>query len=291
MKSEHPGYPNSPVVCVQRQGFLSNQDFYLDEIKEVKLDRASNEIAKFLTDGVILSDQSIARMPRPFDDMNASFPLQITTKNGDDFTVARREMKYQNIVTWRACNENKVNRNRFTWPIKILSVNLVGSRQWFSISVMQIIGLQPVSVEELASLRSEQKSDFDRLKAASASPLEWSKFELRYAENDLAGLIYLARMELSRAVDAENAPFIAEKQRKNKLEYEARQTRIATFRQSVKIGTETNCGPVVEIKGQLLKVYHPIPSFGNEHWLRLEQILLPSMECNFFNGIYSPPRE
>jgi TPR repeat protein len=61
------------------------------------------------------------------------------------------------------------------------------------------------------------------------------------------------------------------------------------FRKSLKEGDETNCGPVIEVKNKLIKVAHPVADYGNEHWIRREQIFTPEFGCSFYNGQYAPP--
>jgi hypothetical protein len=61
---------------------------------------------------------------------------------------------------------------------------------------------------------------------------------------------------------------------------------LANFRSTIKVGTETNCGPVIEVRGELVKVYAPVKDFGNEHWIRSDQIYPVGNECKFSNGRY-----
>ena len=72
---------------------------------------------------------------------------------------------------------------------------------------------------------------------------------------------------------------LASKERKN----------IKAFRTSIKDGSETNCGPVIEVKGKLLKVAYAIENYGNEHWIRREEVFPPEYGCRFFNGNYVSP--
>jgi len=61
------------------------------------------------------------------------------------------------------------------------------------------------------------------------------------------------------------------------------------FRSSLKVGSETNWGPVLEIKASLVKVYFPVRDYGNEHWIRKDVAFPPGYECRFLNGQYVPP--
>lgn len=64
---------------------------------------------------------------------------------------------------------------------------------------------------------------------------------------------------------------------------------IASFRKHSMVGTETNCGPILEIKGDLAKVYYPVKNYGNEHWIRKENLFPNTYPCRFNQGTYIPP--
>jgi hypothetical protein len=54
-------------------------------------------------------------------------------------------------------------------------------------------------------------------------------------------------------------------------DYAARQARIAEWRKTLAVGTETHCGPVIEIRGPMVQVaYRTQPG-----WVRLERLYLP----------------
>jgi len=78
---------------------------------------------------------------------------------------------------------------------------------------------------------------------------------------------------------------------KQKLVEEAKQRKeqqelITNWRKRLTEGEETNCGPVVEVKGKLVKVAFAVANYGNEHWIRRDQILPTSYDCRFINGQY-----
>jgi hypothetical protein len=60
----------------------------------------------------------------------------------------------------------------------------------------------------------------------------------------------------------------------------------AQFRQSLKVGTETHCGLVIEVRPPIVKVQTMI----GERWLKVAQ-LYPSgrRDCRFVNGVYQDP--
>lgn len=64
---------------------------------------------------------------------------------------------------------------------------------------------------------------------------------------------------------------------------------IANWRTSIKVSDETNCGPIIDIKTGLIKVAFPVENYGNEHWVKLNQIYPANFPCRFVNGRYQAP--
>jgi hypothetical protein len=58
------------------------------------------------------------------------------------------------------------------------------------------------------------------------------------------------------------------------------------FQKTIRVGAETNCGPALEIRGELVKIYSPVKDYGNEHWIRRDQLYPPRSGCSFQNGRY-----
>jgi hypothetical protein len=65
---------------------------------------------------------------------------------------------------------------------------------------------------------------------------------------------------------------------------------VAVFRKTIKEGDESNCGPVIETKEKLVKVSFGVANYGNEHWIRRDQIFPSGYGCTFINGQYQPPQ-
>ncbi len=72
----------------------------------------------------------------------------------------------------------------------------------------------------------------------------------------------------------------AKKERIKEVEY---------FRETLAVGTTTNCGLIVEMKESLVKVYYPVQNYGNEHWIKRNELFPQHYNCNFFNGKYIAP--
>lgn len=68
------------------------------------------------------------------------------------------------------------------------------------------------------------------------------------------------------------------------------QQQIAAFRKSIAGGDESNCGPIIEVKGKLVKVAVAVANYGNEHWVRRDEIYPSGWGCRFINGQYQPPQ-
>jgi len=69
----------------------------------------------------------------------------------------------------------------------------------------------------------------------------------------------------------------------------AREAEVAQYRKGLKIGDRTNCGPIIEMKINLLKIYFPVSNYGNEHWIDRSTVFPSNYSCHFMNGRYVPP--
>lgn len=65
---------------------------------------------------------------------------------------------------------------------------------------------------------------------------------------------------------------------------------LQSFRKALRVGVDTNCGPVVEIRPPMVKIAHAVSNYGTEHWLKISTIWPPGAGCRFYNGTYDPPR-
>jgi hypothetical protein len=65
--------------------------------------------------------------------------------------------------------------------------------------------------------------------------------------------------------------------------------KVSAFRKSLSQGDETNCGSAIEVKGKLVKVAFAVANFGNEHWIRRDEVFPAGYECRFVNGQYQSP--
>jgi hypothetical protein len=95
----------------------------------------------------------------------------------------------------------------------------------------------------------------------------------------------IRQMQVQAQVQAERNREI-ERERAERLEKEKM---VKQFQKSIMVESKTNCGPVIEIKGNLIKVYSPVSGFGNEHWLSRDSLFPVTYSCNWRNGVYAGP--
>lgn len=97
----------------------------------------------------------------------------------------------------------------------------------------------------------------------------------------------LAREKAERAAQAERErqEKIAAAEMKKQQAVEAK--RVTVFRVSIKIETETNCGPVIGVRGNLVQVSSPVAGYGNEHWVRRNELFPSGYGCWWLNGNYA----
>jgi len=121
----------------------------------------------------------------------------------------------------------------------------------------------------------------------------------QYANNDPDNLIPEAaqhRDQLKAAEDlaaqkkiqAAAADYLAALERARKIDEQAR-AEVTHFRQTLRVGAKTNCGPVVEMRGSLMRVYVPVRDYGNDHWIDRSDLFPSGWGCRFVNGNYVPP--
>lgn len=96
---------------------------------------------------------------------------------------------------------------------------------------------------------------------------------------DKTGNVVISPAKLSKSMERLSA--LAEVKEKQQL---------VAFRKSLKQGDDTNCGSAIEIKGKLVKVSFAVRNYGNEHWIKRDQVFPPGAGCEFVNGEYRSPQ-
>lgn len=64
------------------------------------------------------------------------------------------------------------------------------------------------------------------------------------------------------------------------------QSRLAKWRKTLQIGDDTHCGPIIEVRRPMFKValIAQIQGFGNESWLKEQELFTPEYGCRNVNG-------
>lgn len=72
----------------------------------------------------------------------------------------------------------------------------------------------------------------------------------------------------------------------------AENSRLTQFRSKLKLGDETHCGPIIEIRGPMIKVAvkAQIQGFASEGWLKINNIYTPEYGCFNNHGTLLPDR-
>ncbi|HNB19459.1 MAG TPA: hypothetical protein PLY05_07505 [Agitococcus sp.] len=113
--------------------------------------------------------------------------------------------------------------------------------------------------------------------------------EKRKVELEHQAAIDKKKAEIAYQEEVEHRKFIAEQERERQVRYKQLMSDVKSFQATIKMGIQTNCGPVLETKGTLIKVYFPVKDYGNEHWIK-KSTLYPSIyPCSFANGRYIEP--
>lgn len=163
--------------------------------------------------------------------------------------------------------------------------------------------MQQLLAKRQASHQRWYQAAFSQARTAA----DYDAFIRQYANDDPDGLVPLARAMREQAAqreaverqrkeiaDAAARAQRAEEQAQQRRAVEERerleQARVAGFRQSIRVGSETNCGPVLETRGDLVQVYFPVQGYGNEHWIRRGDAYPAGYGCRFYNGQYQPQR-
>lgn len=265
-RQRHASVPNGDVVpCLTDNAWVSSKYSRVNDLIELRI--ATDEVKTFY------SGYGKTR----------SYPLQVTPKEGEAF-IASSSVPGSAAQSWALCKAT----GDFKWhafAFEKLIIRIVNSNDVLNLKTLEVMALKNLSLKEQDDLKTTEIQDFQ--KAADIGTKDAvSRFIVRYKFSDIAKLVTTAEQRHQQMFDAENAP-ILEKQAKQAQE-RARQNAEATnaFRSSITTGVESNCGPIIEIKGDLVKVYHPVANFGTEHWIRRDVLFQAGNGCRFENGTY-----
>jgi hypothetical protein len=271
LRQSHNGLNRGPITpCINDTGTFSKKYLRIQEIKEVELD------IKNIT-------------PNTAYGISHHFPKSITGINGETFKASgvRANSKH---TQWGACRQD--GSDGFPFWVHTLQAQafqfdtplIIETKRIKTIKHLTFLEFEQIKDQQLdLLLKINNTNDINELR----SIVEANKF------TDIIGVTKLASKKIKEKEDELNAPLIEaqrrrfEEQEKLRIETNKRiEETLNQFRKNLGMGSETNCGPILEIKGDLLKIYAPIANFGNEHWIRKSQIFPPDTGCRFHNGNY-----
>jgi hypothetical protein len=265
-RRRHAGVSNGEVIpCLTDNGFLSSKYARVNDLAELRI--ATDEIK------TCYSGYGVIR----------SYPLQVITKESEGFIASSRQPG-DAAQPWALCKATG-DLKWFAFPFEKLAIRVVNSNAVLNLKTLEVMALKNLSPQEQEELKSIETQDFQKATDTGTRDAV-SRFIVRYKFSDIANLVTSAERQHQQMLDAENAP-ILEMQAKQ-AQKRVRKSLEATnaFRSSIATGVESNCGPVLEIKGDLVKVYHPVANFGTEHWIRRDALFQAGSGCRFENGPY-----
>lgn len=207
---------------------------------------------------------------------DGAFESGICRRVTDQSFMFRIDMRTRNPQTFGSIFRSDFDLNVFEWK-KPDQQNYFSSEYLFDPT--SSAGYSGMYVTQ-ASRLAEYRRNF--LYATTPNLIDY--FISKYQNNDPEGLVPKIRERLQQ-IEAEKA----KAEDAEKVRMIEQNKRVIAFRKSLADGDETNCGPVIEIKGTLIKVSHAVAGYGNEHWIRREQIFPSGYGCRFVNGQYQLP--
>lgn len=157
----------------------------------------------------------------------------------------------------------------------------------------------PLRDAHVDQARQQFTAEVRALMASARDSQDWLRIVKRLEVLDADATLADARrrLQLARNSEAKDRDRVRREEEAQRLREERaaaqaqarQQAQVREFRAKVSMTTATNCGPILEIKGRLAKVYAPVRDYGNEHWIPVADLFPPGWPCSFFNGNYQPP--
>lgn len=118
------------------------------------------------------------------------------------------------------------------------------------------------------------------------APTTWAKM-------DFDQLVPQAQQHLDKLIAQEQANAEDRARKQAEIDERNRQIeikRITEWRKTLQLGSDTFCGPVVEVRGPMIKiaVRLQLPGFGNEAWLKANEVYPANYGCSNVNGRLAP---
>jgi len=273
LRAKHPGVPRGDVeACLTDRAIFGAKYVRVTDLRE-------------------LAPAPAGRGERQSEYGNlTSFPLHVMPKTGEKF-LAKSRNRGTADQPWAVCRATG-ELEWFAFAFENLELRVVNSEEILPAMTLEVMALKNLTTEEIETLKVEQAGAFTRAQTMNTAQ-GWLMFVLKYQYADIGHQVPAAQAVHKRMVAEANAPALAEQARKQAEQYRLNQEAsdrvaqaLAAFRKTIQPGTETNCGPVLEIKGDLAKVYAPVATYGTEHWLRRDRLFQQGLDCRFRDGVY-----
>ena len=153
------------------------------------------------------------------------------------------------------------------------------------------------STAVLEAVKRGQDSDYHYRFREARTSAEIEAYIAAYEKNDPEGLVEEAQRHLTavraqeREAQLRQQKESAAREAKRRKDVEALRTKLAAWRKSLKIGSDTFCGPVIELRLPMVKiaVTAQLQGFAAETWLKIDELYPDWMaSCFNTNGRVSP---
>lgn len=161
----------------------------------------------------------------------------------------------------------------------------LGSDSWNAVAEQWLVKATAAGSADAAYKLGLFKYDHDHDHA------EAERLWVKAAQGGHAGAKWSLDVLRTARADAERERAQQALQAKEEAARQAREKqRVVAFRKAIREGDETNCGLVIESKANLVKISNAVANYGNEHWIRRDQLFPSEYGCRFFNGKYQTPQ-
>lgn len=131
-------------------------------------------------------------------------------------------------------------------------------------------------------LQSQDEGEIRKQIEALTNPdkSNWANFDFNNSRSQLASRILDLQAQRTTEMEA------------RQMRAKAEELELQRFRQEIEVGKDTFCGPVVEIRRPMVKIYlnTQLPGFSPEVWLKINDLYPVNYGCNNVNGKISPYR-
>lgn len=142
--------------------------------------------------------------------------------------------------------------------------------------------VKEAQTKEAAESLANYRQEFESASTADEYRAVISKYQFHDPEKLIPNAQKALDAQLARTQKAEQEQAAREKKEEAEMA-----KKFVRWQNGLKVGDNTNCGEVLEIRHDLVKVNFPIANYGNEQWIKKSQIQMPGAGCSFVNGHYA----